>query len=185
MAGRPVRVDNKPLELIEIFRKLNVMAGEHAVGGGVHVVENRVVGIKSRGVYEAPAMTLIAACYEFLLQLVLDANARSLFSTISTRLGRQIYAGEAYDLAAAMMRSAVAQVAKLIAGKVTVHVCCGSVSYVAAEEVDHSLYDSKMSTMEESDGFDHADSEGYLRVLMLGARALARAGQVANRYPSS
>ena len=76
--GRPVAVDGVATSLVETFRQANALAGAHGVGIGRHVVENRFVGIKSRGVYEAPGMELLGQAYEYLLQLYLDRRrARS------------------------------------------------------------------------------------------------------------
>ena len=77
--GRPVAVDGVAAPLVEAFRQANALAGAHGVGIGRHVVENRFVGIKSRGVYEAPGMELLGQAYEYLLQLYLDRRARELF----------------------------------------------------------------------------------------------------------
>ena len=70
--GIPVKVNGDNYTLVEVFKLLNDLAGRHGVGIGIHAVENRFLGIKSRGIYESPAMELLGQSYEFLLQLVLD-----------------------------------------------------------------------------------------------------------------
>ena len=82
-----------------MFREANDLAGRHGVGIGTHVVENRFVGVKSRGIYEAPAMELLGRSYEYLLQFVLDRRARELFEVVSKVVGVQIYQGYWLDLA--------------------------------------------------------------------------------------
>ncbi len=97
-AGRPVALDGVGSSLAEVFRRADRIAGRHGIGIGRHVVENRFVGIKSRGVYEAPGMELIGQAYEYLLQLYLDRRARELFDHLSRYLAVQIYQGYWYDL---------------------------------------------------------------------------------------
>ena len=69
--GIPTKINGDNYSLVEVFKLLNDLAGRHGVGIGIHAVENRFLGIKSRVIYEAPAMELLGQCYEFLLQLVL------------------------------------------------------------------------------------------------------------------
>src|SRR5262249_30675310 len=81
--GRPVAING---ELVNVYKALtlaNKIGGRHGIGIGYHLVENRFVGIKSRGVYEAPGMELLGTCYGYLLQLVLDRRARELFDYLS------------------------------------------------------------------------------------------------------
>src|SRR5439155_20081628 len=97
--GVPIEIDGKPLSLVETFHQANQLGGRNGVGIGAHVVENRFVGIKSRGVYEAPGMELLGQSYALLLQLVLDRRARDLFDAVSRQIATQIYQGFWYDLA--------------------------------------------------------------------------------------
>tara|TARA_Y100000590_G_C15507364_1_gene934060 strand:- start:183 stop:1007 length:825 start_codon:yes stop_codon:yes gene_type:complete len=175
-AGVPVSLDGEPLTLLEVFERANALAGVHGVGIGLHTVENRFVGIKSRGVYEAPAMALLGAAYEFLLQLVLDRRARPLFDSMSAALGRQIYEGYWYDLASSSLREAIATYTRVVTGTVIVEVRGGHVQFVGALDVPHSLY-TDASSMEGIGEFDHVDSEGFLGVLGVSARASRAAGQ--------
>ena len=82
-----------------MFEEANSVAGRHGVGIGTHVVENRFVGIKSRGIYEAPGMELLGRSYEYLLQFVLDRRATEWFEQISKTISVQIYQGYWLDLA--------------------------------------------------------------------------------------
>ena len=80
----------------------------NGVGICTHLVENRFVGVKSRGVYEAPGMELLGSAYAYLLQLVLDRRGRELFDQLSLFLSKQIYQGYGFDLASHMAREALA-----------------------------------------------------------------------------
>ena len=179
-AGIPVRINDEPVTLVEAFQRTNAVGGRHGVGIGLHTVENRFVGIKSRGVYEAPGMTVLGTCYDFLLQLVLDRRARTLFDDLSLRLARQIYESYWYDLASTAIRRAMGEFTRLATGTITVDLYKGNVQFVSASDAPHSLY-TDASSMEGVGDFDHKDSEGFVRVLQVSARALRASGQVQDR----
>ena len=97
-AGVPVALNGREMGLFDIFEEANRVAGAHGVGIGSHVVENRFVGVKSRGIYEAPGMELLGRTHEYLLQFILDRRARQLFDQLSTVISQQIYQGYWLDL---------------------------------------------------------------------------------------
>lgn len=175
--GVPVSFNGKKVTPFEAITQANQLGGKHGVGIGYHLVENRFVGIKSRGVYESPGMEILGKSYEYLLQLVLDRRARELFDQLSLLMAKQIYQGYFCDLASHMARTALAQVTKLITGTITVSLFKGHVGFVSAVDVPHQLYSEANASMEAIGEFDHADSEGFLRVLSVSARALAAADQ--------
>ncbi|MBI1916389.1 MAG: argininosuccinate synthase [Planctomycetes bacterium] len=176
--GRPVSINGEKVDAYGAIALANHLGGRHGVGIATHLVENRFVGVKSRGVYEAPGMELLGTCYAYLLQLVLDRRSRELFDHLSGFLARQVYQGYGYDLASRVAKEAVRQIAQLVTGTITVALYKGSVTFASASEVPHSLYSEENASMEATGEFDHADSEGFLRVLSVSARALAAAGQV-------
>jgi len=175
--GRPVSLNGKKTDTLAAFTLANEIGGRHGIGIGLHLVENRFVGIKSRGVYEAPGMELLGTCYGFLLQLILDRRARELFDQLSLAAAKQIYQGYWNDVASRMLKKAIAEIAQMVTGMVTVALYKGNVAYVAAKDVPHSLF-SNDSSMEKEGSFDHRDSEGFLGVLGVHARALAETGQI-------
>lgn len=174
-AGRPVAIDGQELSLEGVFRATNTMAGTHGVGIGRHVVENRFVGIKSRGVYEAPGMELLGQAYEFLLQLYLDRRARELFDHLSRYLAVQIYQGYWYDLGTTAALTAVDRFSGLISGTVLLRLSKGNVVFEGVTDIDEAatLYAADDASMERAGSFDHADAEGFLRVLGVPARNYA------------
>jgi argininosuccinate synthase len=176
--GRPVAIDGKKVSSFEAIREANRIGGKHAVGICSHLVENRFVGIKSRGVYEAPGMELLGSCYAYLLQLVIDRRARELFDQLSLFVAKQIYQGYGFDLATHMAREAMRPVVKLATGTITATLYKGAVTFAAAADVLAQMYSESNASMEAIGEFDHADSEGFLRVLQVSARALAVNGQV-------
>lgn len=178
-AGRPVSVGDQRVDDAEkAFVVANEVAGRHGVGINLHLVENRFVGVKSRGVYEAPGLELLGTAYGLLLQLVLDRRARRLFDLNATFLAEQLYQGYGEDFASGLSADLARSVAMLATGTITVELYKGTVGFVAATDVPHSLYDEEAASMSRSDAFDHRDSEGFLRVLGVGARVSARRGQV-------
>lgn len=175
--GRPAAVNGEMLALPLVFHRLNVLAGRHGVGIGHHLVENRFVGVKSRGIYEAPGMELLGTAYALLSQTVLDRRATELFATLSGTLARQLYQGYWEDLGSQMARAAIARTAALMSGTLQVSLYRGTIRFVSAFDIPHSLFTADGS-MEAEGSFDHSDSEGLLRILSLNARTLARAGQI-------
>ena len=178
-AGRPVQLNGAAVDAVTAILKANEIGGRNGVGIGIHTVENRFVGIKSRGVYESPGLCLLGACYEFLIQQVLDRRARKFYDSISASLAEQIYQGYYCDLATQMMRGALAPVAKLLTGTITVAAYKGTVLFHSSQDVPHSLYSEETASMEDVGDYDHRDSEGFLNVLGVGAKAQHAAGQIA------
>ncbi len=171
--GVPVALNGRGLDLVGMFAEANRLAGRHGVGIGTHVVENRFVGVKSRGIYEAPGMELLGRAYEFLLQFILDRRARQLFNHLSAVIGLQIYQGYWFDLATTAALAALTPIARLATGAITVRLYKGGVYFETAEDtpdaMPHSLYTDD-SSMEALGAYDHADAEGFMRVLQVSAR---------------
>ncbi|MDP6779005.1 MAG: argininosuccinate synthase [Candidatus Latescibacteria bacterium] len=179
--GVPIRVNDQAVDPTQALVLANEIGGRHGVGIGIHTVENRFVGIKSRGVYESPGMSLLGECYELLLQQVLDRRARRFYDSVSAALAEQIYQGYYYDLGSLMMRRALSPVVELLTGTVTVSVYKGTVLYQSSSGVTHSLYSPEISSMEAIGDYDHRDSEGFLNVLSVGAKANHAAGLIEGR----
>jgi argininosuccinate synthase len=176
--GCPVCINGKSVSLVEAIVQSNAIGGRHGVGIGTHLVENRFVGIKSRGVYESPGVELLGTCYGWLLQLILDRRAREFFEQLSLLVAKQIYQGYWFDLATQMALQAIDRTATLATGSITISIYKGNLAFVAADKVPHSLYSEEDASMEGIGSYNHADSEGLLRVLGVSARVLATSGQV-------
>ena len=177
-AGRPAAINGKKVDAFTAIAQANQLGGRNGVGIATHLVENRFVGVKSRGVYEAPGMELLGSAYAYLLQLVLDRRARELFDHLSLFLSKQIYQGYGFDLASHMAREALVPTVKLMTGTIVLNMYKGHVYFAAATDVPHQMYSESNASMEAIGEFNHADSEGFLRVLQVSARALAANGQV-------
>lgn len=176
--GRPVAINGKQVSAFEAITTANAIGGRHAIGIATHLVENRFVGIKSRGVYEAPGMELLGTAYRYLLELVLDRRSREFFDLLAPFVAKQIYQGYGFDLGTHMARAAMAPVLKLMTGTIGLTLYKGRAVFEAAEDVPHQLYSESNASMEAIGEFNHGDSEGFLRVLQVSARALAANHQV-------
>lgn len=177
--GVPIAINDQAVGPVAAIEQSNAIAGRHGVGIGLHAVENRFVGIKSRGVYEAPALALLGQCYEYLLQLILDRRARRVFTFASEFIAEQIYQGYWFDTATQASWQVIEHFNQLATGTLSVSLYKGQVAFCAASDVPHSLYSEDTASMEAIGDFDHRDSEGFLGVLGVSARALHQAGQVA------
>ena len=175
--GIPLEVNGSPVIPFQALAEANRIAGRNGVGIGIHTVENRFVGIKSRGVYESPGMELLGRCYEFLLQLILDRRSRRVFEQVSVVVAEQIYQGYWFDTATQSMLASIEPFTRMASGDITVALYKGNIAFHSAGGVMHSLYSEETSSMEAIGDFNHADSEGFLSVLGVSAKALSAAGQ--------
>jgi len=170
--GFPVKINNQKTTALEAMLMANKIGGRNGIGIGIHVVENRFVGIKSRGIYEMPGMELLGKCYEFLLQLILERRSRKLFQDLSSFISEQIYQGYFYDPASQAAISAIKYFSNFCSGTVYVKLYKGNILYEKIENAPHSLYSETISSMEKVGSFDHSDSEGFLKVLGITAKTL-------------
>lgn len=178
--GMPVMMNGESVTPLEALLQANEIGGRNGIGIGLHTVENRFVGIKSRGVYEAPGMELLGQCYEYMLQLMLDRRARRAFNHLSGVISEQIYQGYWFDPTTNAMRASIDAFTQLMSATITVALYKGNISFHAVAEGSspHSLYSEETASMEAIGSFNHADSEGFLGVLGVSARALNVAGQI-------
>ena len=171
--GVPVTLNGNPLGLVEMFQQANRVAGKHAVGIGTHVVENRFVGVKSRGIYESPGMELLGRSYEYLLQFILDRRARELFDYLSGVISLQIYQGYWLDLATTSALAALEPMTRLASGTISVRLYKGNIFFDTADDtpeaMPYSLYTDD-SSMEAMGTYDHSDAEGFLKVLGISSK---------------
>ncbi len=180
--GLPVAVDGRRFaDPVELFLALNAVGGRHGLGMSDQI-ENRVIGAKSRGIYEAPGMALTQLVYERLVSAVHNEETTDLLATLGRRLGRLLYEGRWYDPEALMLRDALIRwVADPVSGEVTVELRRGDdMSYVATE-AELSAYDPAALSMERvaDPAFGPEDRIGALTMLDLG---IADARRLTERY---
>ena len=173
--GVPKSINGVEMDLIGIFEEANIIAGKNGVGIGTHVVENRFVGIKSRGIYESPAMELLGRSWEYVLQFVLDRRAREFYTNLSNVISTQIYQGYWLDSATTSALAALSPLASMVTGTIQVKLYKGNIFFDSIddsiEKMPSSLYTDDGS-MEAMGGYDHKDAEGFLNVLGVSAKNL-------------
>jgi argininosuccinate synthase len=170
----PVRVENiddgtahdDPLAL---FQYLNELGGLHGIGR-IDMVENRFVGIKSRGVYETPAGTVLHHALRDLEDIAMDREVLRLRDTLSPWFSQIIYNGFWFSPEMDFIEAALAQSEKLIDGRVRVQLYKGNVT-IRGRESHSSLYDRDLSSMDVEGGYDQADAAGFIRINALRLRA--------------
>jgi argininosuccinate synthase len=174
-AGTPVAVNGRVLDAVSLVAALNTIGARHGIGR-IDLVEDRLVGMKSRGVYETPGGTLLFAAHSELEQLTLDRRTLSSKDLIAPRYADLVYEGrwwtterEAYD---AFVTVTQAQVS----GSITLRLYKGSVA-IAGRSSDNALYDERFVTFGEDDVYQQSDAAGFIRLYGLSARVQALKNQ--------
>lgn len=182
-AGRCVAINGKRMTPQEAIREANTLGGRNGIGIK-HALENRIIGTKSRGVYEAPGMELLGEGLRYVYQAVLDRRASKLFEQLSGVVSDQLYDGRFFDPTTRASLVAIKELTKTASGSVTLGMYKGSLFFLKCTGVAASLYNEADSSMEASDGLNPVSSQGYAEVQSVEARSLAAAGQV-YIYPTS
>jgi argininosuccinate synthase len=170
----PVRVVNEldgadHTDALDIFGYLNELGGLHGIGR-VDMVENRFVGIKSRGVYETPGGTILYHALRDLEGIAMDREVLRLRDSLSPRFAELIYNGFWYSPEMDFIRAAFWQSERLIDGRVRLKLYKGGVSALGRESPS-SLYDRELSSMDVEGGYDQQDARGFIRINSLRLRA--------------
>ena len=169
--GTPVSVDGQKLGPVELLTKLNELGGKHGVGRA-DIVEDRLVGMKSRGVYETPGGTILYAAHSELEQLVLDRRTLSAKDLIAPRYADLVYEGRWWTTERVAYDAFVNVTQQRVTGTVTMRLFKGSCIPVARTSV-HSLYDEATVTFGEDDVYQQADAAGFIRLFGLPQRVRA------------
>jgi argininosuccinate synthase len=169
--GVPVSVDAAPLGPVRLLETLNEIAGEHGVGRA-DVVEDRLVGMKSRGVYETPGGTLLYAAHRELEQLVLDRRTLRLKDELALRYADLVYDGRWWTPEREALDAAVSSTQKRVTGMVRLKVYKGGLS-VAGRESPFALYQPSYATFGKDNVYDQKDAAGFIRLYSLATRIAA------------
>ncbi len=180
-AGLPVAVNDHVLEPLAMMQEANQIAGRHGIGLK-NALENRIVGTKSRGVYEAPGMELLGTALQQIYQAVLDRRAARMFRAMSAIVADGIYDGRVFDPVVAAARQAIASLARFATGTVTLEMYKGNLLFNALTDCPASLYNEADASMEISEGLNPVSSQGYAEIQGVEARALAKAGQIGDGW---
>jgi argininosuccinate synthase len=167
-AGVPESVNGQKLSPLAIVQTLNEIAGRNGVGR-IDVVENRFVGMKSRGVYEAPGMTTLYAAHLQLEQLTLDRDLVNLRDRLAPEVAQMVYYGFWYVAKMDALLSFIREAQKPVTGEVTLGLYKGNLE-VHGRRSPYSLYDAAIASMEGGGSYDQTDAEGFLRLQGLPSR---------------
>ena len=166
--GVPVSVNGKTLAAHEIVDELNEIGGRNGVGR-IDIVENRFVGMKSRGVYEAPGMTVLYAAHLALEQVTLDRDLTHLRDRLSPEVAEMVYYGHWYCAKMDALLAFIRQAQEVVTGEVTCKLYKGNCR-IASRTSPNSLYDEAIASMEAGGDYDQTDAEGFLRITGLPLR---------------
>ena len=170
-AGVPVSVDGRRLNAYELVAALNELGGRNGVGQ-IDIVENRLVGMKSRGVYESPGMTVLYAAHRALEQLTLDRDLMHLRDRLSPEVAEMVYNGFWYHAKMDALWAFIERAEQPVTGEVAVNLYKGNV-LISGRASPNSLYDEGIATMEGGGSYNQTDAEGFIRILGLPSRVQA------------
>jgi argininosuccinate synthase len=171
-SGVPCSIDGKRLSPLGIVQQLNAIGGRNGIGR-IDVVENRFVGMKSRGVYEAPGMTILYQAHLLLEQLTLDRDLVHLRDRLAPEVAELVYYGFWYSPKFDALLAFIRQAQRNVTGEVTLNLYKGNMQ-VARRSSPLSLYDEGIATMEGGGSYNQSDAEGFLRIAGLPGRVQAR-----------
>ncbi len=169
--GTPVSVNGEPLDPVRLVATLNTIGGRHGVGR-VDLVEDRLVGMKSRGVYETPGGTLLYTAHSELEQLVLDRRTLAAKDLIAPRYADLVYEGRWWTTEREAYDAFVDATQQRVTGSVTLRLYKGSIT-VAGRASAHALYDERFVTFGEDDVYEQSDAAGFIRLYGLPLRVRA------------
>ena len=170
--GIPTSLDGSDLDGIALVQRLNEIAGKHGVGR-IDMVEDRLVGIKSREIYEAPAAVVLHQAHRALESLVLTKEALRFKSVMAREYSELVYNGLWFSAHHQDLAAYVRSTQRFVTGEVRVRLDRGT-STVIGRRSPHSLYSTALATYGKGDTFDHRASEGFIRVFGLPLRNQAR-----------
>jgi argininosuccinate synthase len=171
-AGDPVAVNGERLSPAALLARLNAIAGRHGVGR-VDLVENRYVGMKSRGVYETPGGTVLHAAHRAVESLTLDREVLHLRDSWIPRYAELVYYGYWFAPEREMLQKAIDESQKVVTGTARLKLYKGSVT-ITGRRAPRSLYRADVASFDDADAYRQADAEGFIRLnaLRLKTRAL-------------
>ncbi|HCO48819.1 MAG TPA: argininosuccinate synthase [Spirochaetaceae bacterium] len=170
--GAPISVNGEKLDPVALVKKLNILGGRNGVGL-VDMVENRVVGMKSRGVYETPGGAIIMEAHDKLEQLCLDKKTLSFKLTVAQRFAEILYEGEWFSPLCLALKAFIDSTQDVVTGSVTVKLYKGSILSAGATS-PYSLYDASLASFTTGPLFSHKDSSGFINLFGLPTKVRAR-----------
>jgi argininosuccinate synthase len=171
-SGVPVKVNGEELGAFELVAWLNEIGGRNGIGR-IDMVENRFVGMKSRGVYESPGMTILYAAHRVVEQLTMDRDLMHLRDRLSPEVAEMVYYGFWYHAKMDALMAFIREAQQPVTGEVSLDLYRGNIN-VAGRSSPNNLYDEGIATMEGGGSYNQTDAEGFLRIQGLPGRVQAR-----------
>jgi len=166
--GAPVSVNGERLSAVALLERLNRLGGEHGVGR-VDLVENRFVGMKSRGVYETPGVTILHAAHRALESITMDREVLRMRDQMSLKFAESVYYGFWFAPESELMRRMIDETQRDVTGDVRVKLYRGNVA-VAGRRAPRSLYSERLATFEADTVYNQRDAEGFIKLNALRLR---------------
>ncbi|MBK5967309.1 MULTISPECIES: argininosuccinate synthase [Thiorhodovibrio] len=176
--GDIVAIDGNPMSPAQVLAELNRIGGEHGIGRA-DIVENRYVGMKSRGCYETPGGTIMLKAHRAMESLTLDREAAHLKDELMPRYASLIYNGYWFSPERNMLQAAIDQTQQVVNGEVRLKLYKGNVLVTGRRSASDSLFDASIATFEEDAGaYDQGDATGFIRLNALRLRVAGRKGRL-------
>jgi argininosuccinate synthase len=170
-SGYPVTINGEAFSPVALIETLNEIGGRHGVGRA-DILEDRLVGMKSRGIYETPGGTLLYTAHRELEQLVLDRRALALKDQVAHRYADLCYEGRWWGTEREALDALVDQTQKRVTGTIRLKLYKGN-TVIAGRQSPLALYDEALASFS-SQGYDHADAAGFIRLFSIPTQAEAR-----------
>ena len=170
-AGVPKSVNGKEMKVSDIIRTLNELGGKHGIGI-VDIVENRVVGMKSRGVYETPGGTILMEAHQQLEELILDRDTTTMKKVMGNKLADIVYEGKWFTPLREATQAFIESTQKYVTGEVKFKLYKGNI-IKAGETSPYSLYNESIASFTTGDLYDHHDAEGFINLFGLSSKVRA------------
>ena len=174
-AGVPKTLNGKAMSVASIIKELNVLGGKHGIGI-IDIVENRVVGMKSRGVYETPGGTILMEAHQQLEELILDRATYDMKKDVANRFAQIVYEGKWFTPLREACQAFIESTQQYVTGEVKFQLYKGNI-IKAGTTSDYSLYSESLASFTTGDLYDHHDAEGFINLfgLPLKVRAMKMA----------
>ena len=169
--GVPTSVNGKKMKVADVIRELNKLGGKHGIGI-VHIVENRVVGMKSRGVYETPGGTILMEAHKQLEELVLDRATMEAKKDMGNKMSQVVYEGKWFTPLCDAIRAFVASTQEYVTGEVKFKLYKGNI-IKAGTTSPYSLYNESLASFTTGDMYDHHDASGFITLFGLPLKVRA------------
>ncbi len=170
--GVPVSIGGKRMGAVALLEELNRVGGAHGVGR-VDLVENRFVGMKSRGVYETPGVTILQAAHRALESITMDREVLRMRDALSLKFAESVYYGFWFAPETDLMRRTIDETQKDVTGEVRLKLYRGNV-IVAGRRAPRSLYNERLATFEADTVYNQRDAEGFIKLNALRLRSRAQ-----------